>query len=180
MGNSSNAKGPNAPGWEGSRCLIIQSLHFFFMWIMYWGGSIIFSFFYCSSRFFCEMNFIVLFPFLIKYYHIMSIVMVFRLGSDKLISCLFYSLSQGISFFPGFLLGRSLILLSFPGDPQGISCFFPWFLIFSPKGSVTGCDSLLGKFYYSQVYFLSHEHINSGYNYYDYVVIDVPRPMWFA
>ena len=34
---------------------------------------------------FCQLNFIVLFPFLIKYYHILFIVIVFRLlGSDKL------------------------------------------------------------------------------------------------
>ena len=31
-----------------------------------------------------QLNFIVLFPFLIKYYHILFIIIVFRLGSDKL------------------------------------------------------------------------------------------------
>ena len=33
---------------------------------------------------FCQLNFIVLFPFLIKYYHICFIIIVFRLGIDKL------------------------------------------------------------------------------------------------
>ena len=46
---------------------------------------------------FCSLNFIELYPFLIKYYHILFIIIVFRLGSDKLVSCFFYSLSPGIS-----------------------------------------------------------------------------------
>ena len=33
---------------------------------------------------FCQLNFIVLFKFLIKYYHILFIIIVFRLSSDKL------------------------------------------------------------------------------------------------
>ena len=33
---------------------------------------------------FCQLNFIVFFPFLIKYYHISFIIIVFRLVSDKL------------------------------------------------------------------------------------------------
>ena len=33
---------------------------------------------------FCQLSFIVLLPFLIKYYHILFITIVFRLGSDKL------------------------------------------------------------------------------------------------
>ena len=33
---------------------------------------------------FCQLNFIVLFPFRIKYYHILFSIIVFRLGSDKL------------------------------------------------------------------------------------------------
>ena len=49
---------------------------------------------------FCQLNFIVLFLFLIKYYHILFIIIVFRLGSDKLVSCFFYCLSQGISHTP--------------------------------------------------------------------------------
>ena len=54
-----------------------------------------------SILFFCQLSFIVLFSFLIKYYNILFIIIVFRLGSGKL------------------------------------SHVFP-------KGSVTGCDSLLG------------------------------------
>ena len=46
---------------------------------------------------FRQLNFIVLFPFLLKNYHILYIIIVFRLGSDKLVSCFFYCLSQGIS-----------------------------------------------------------------------------------
>ena len=33
---------------------------------------------------FYQLNFIILFPFLIKYYDILFIIIVFRLGSDKL------------------------------------------------------------------------------------------------
>ena len=49
---------------------------------------------------FCLFNLIVLFLFLIKYYHILCIIIVFRLGSDKLLSC-FFCLSQGISHGEG-------------------------------------------------------------------------------
>ena len=43
-----------------------------------------FSFFeYLSLFFFCQLNFIILFPFLIKYYHIMFIIIVFWLGCDR-------------------------------------------------------------------------------------------------
>ena len=43
------------------------------------------SFFeYLSPFCFCKLNLIILFPFLIKYYHILFIIIVFRLGSDKL------------------------------------------------------------------------------------------------
>ena len=44
---------------------------------------------------FCQLNFIVLFPFLIKYYYILYIFTVFRLGSDKLVSCFFSCLPKG-------------------------------------------------------------------------------------
>ena len=37
----------------------------------------------CLSPFFCKLNFIVLFPFFFKYYHIMFIIIVFRLGSKS-------------------------------------------------------------------------------------------------
>ena len=51
------------------------------------------------------------------------------------------------------------------------SCFLALFLLFSPKGSVTGRYSMLGSFCYSPVYFVSLMHLHSGYYYYDYVVI---------
>ena len=59
------------------------------------------------------------------------------------------------------------------------SYFFPGFLLFSAKGSVTGCDFRLGSFCYSSVYFLSGMHLHSGYYYYDYVVIGVLRSSLF-
>ena len=37
------------------------------------------------------------FFFFIKYYHILFIILVFRFGCDKLVSCFFYCLSQEIS-----------------------------------------------------------------------------------
>ena len=45
---------------------------------------------------FLLIEFIVLFPFLMVYYYIMFIIIVFRLASNKLVSCFFYCLSQGI------------------------------------------------------------------------------------
>ena len=62
------------------------------------------SFFaYLSPFCFLSIGVIVLFPYLIKYYHILCIIIVFRLGSDKLGSCVVYCISQGIS------LGRWMI-----------------------------------------------------------------------
>ena len=55
--------------------------------------------------------------------------------------------------------------------------FFAGFLLFSPKGSVTGCDSSLESFCYSPVYFLSRMHLHFCYYYYDYVVIGVLRSL---
>ena len=57
------------------------------------------------------------------------------------------------------------------------SHFFAGFLLFSPKGSVTGCDSSLRSFCYPPVYFLSRMHLHSGHYYYDYVVRGVLRPL---
>ena len=39
------------------------------------------------------------------------------------------------------------------------SCFYAGFLLFSPKGSVTGCDSLLASFCYLKVYVISRSYI---------------------
>ena len=46
---------------------------------------------------FCQLNFIVLFKFLKKYYHILFIIIVFRLGSDKLSPVSSIVFPQGIS-----------------------------------------------------------------------------------
>ena len=47
-----------------------------------------------------------------------------------------------------------------------LSCFFAGFLLFSPKGSVTGCHSSLDSLCYSPVHFM---HLHSSYYYYDYM-----------
>ena len=47
------------------------------------------------------------------------------------------------------------------------SCFFAGFLLFHHKGSVTGCDSSLGSFYYSPVHF-AFMYLHSLYYYYNY------------
>ena len=65
-------------------------------------------------------------------------------------------------------------------DFNTFSCFFAEFLLFSTKGSDTGCDFSLGSFCYSPVYFLWRMHLHSGCYYYDYVVIGVLRPSWFT
>ena len=46
--------------------------------------------------------------------------------------------------------------------------------MFSPKRSVTGCDSSLGSLFKSVLHF-AFLHLLSGYYYYDYVVIGVLR-----
>ena len=56
------------------------------------------SFFeYLSPFCFLSVEFHCTFSISIKYYHILFIIIVFRLGSDKLVSCFFYRLYQGIS-----------------------------------------------------------------------------------
>ena len=59
-----------------------------FIIIVFCGGSWIICYFSNTLVHFvlCQFNFIVLFPFLIKYYHILFIIIVFRLGSDKMSS----------------------------------------------------------------------------------------------
>ena len=72
------------------------------------------------------------------------------------------------------------------------SCFFAGFLMFSPKESVTGCDSseshpvtVKGMWAWEfllikSVLHFAFLHLLSGYYYYDYVVIGVLRPSWFT
>ena len=59
------------------------------------------------------------------------------------------------------------------------SSFFSGFLLFSPKGSVTGCDSSLESFCYSRmILHLKFMHLRSGYYYYDYVIVGMLRLSW--
>ena len=62
------------------------------------------------------------------------------------------------------------------------SCFFAGFLLFSPKGLVTGCDSSLAWEFllFKSVLHFAFLHLLSGYYYYGYVVIGVLRPSWFT
>ena len=102
-------------------------------------GGWFFIFFDCSSPFcilLIEFHY-TFFPFLIKYYPIMFIIILFRFSSDK-----------------------------------PFTCFFAGFLLFFPKGSVTGCDWSLGSFCYSgMILHFAFMHLLSGYYYYDYVII---------
>ena len=59
-------------------------------------------------------------------------------------------------------------------------CLFAAFLLFSPMGSVMGCDSSLGSFCYSPVYFLSRMHLLSGYYFFDYVIEYVLINLWLT
>ena len=86
-------------------------------------------------------------------------------------------------FFPiSYIVQTSYVhhYCSWLGFNTLFSCFLAGFLLFSPKESVTGCDSSLGSFCYSPVYFLSRMYLHSGYYYYDYVVIGVLRPSSFT
>ena len=59
---------------------------------------------------FCQLNFIVLFPFVIKYCHILFIIIVFRLGCDKPSGLLFFSCP--LYFFPYSRLSSVCLRLS--------------------------------------------------------------------
>ena len=61
-----------------------------------------------------QLNFIVLFPFLIKYYHIMFIIFVFWLGCDR---------PSGLLFFMLILLLSILTHLSLPSSSISLSYF---------------------------------------------------------
>ena len=72
------------------------------------GGWIIFHFSIVQVHFFCLLNFIVLFPYLIKYYHIIIIIILIWLGSDRLVETFF---SWQLSFFPYSRLSSYLLRL---------------------------------------------------------------------
>ena len=63
---------------------------------------------------FCRLNFIVLFPFLIKYYHIKFIIIVFWLGCDR---------PSGFLFFVPALLLSMLTTLFLPSSSVSLSYF---------------------------------------------------------
>ena len=130
--------------------------------------------------------------FIIKY---LLIIIVFKLGSDQLVSCWFYCLSprdqsqdvtprlgEGGWFFifdyssPFCFLVIEIhytfsisyiVLTSYAYYYVSylirfntlFSCFFAGFLLFSAKGSVTGCDSSLGSLQLLKVYFISRSCI---------------------
>ena len=67
---------------------------------------------------FCQLNFIVLFPFLIKYYHILFIIIVFWLGCDRpsgllLVPALLLSILKPL-FLPSSSVSLSYFVLSVP------------------------------------------------------------------
>ena len=119
-----------------------------------------------------------------KYYLIMFIIIVFRLGNDRPFSCFFCR--KGSVTGCDSLLGERWMICHFliiqvhflnwislcvfhllPSAKMPcllllcmfnklFSCIFPGFQLFPLKGSVTGCDSSLG---YSPVHFISHSRI---------------------
>ena len=63
------------------------------------------------------------------------------------------------------------------GSYKPFSCLFAGFLMFTLKGSVTGCDSSLRSFcYYRMIIHFAFLHLVSGYYYCDCVKIGVLRP----
>ena len=91
----------------------------------------------------------------------MFINIMFRFGSDRPSGLIFFRArftsfhihASHITFCVGFfiLFVYYCIRLSFN---TLFYCFFAEFLLFSPNGSVTGCDFSLESFCYSRVYFL--------------------------
>ena len=78
---------------------------------------------------FCQLNFIVLFPFVNKYYHNLYIIItVLRLDSDKLVSCFFYCFSKGISRDVTPRVGEGGRFLIF--DYSSPFCFLKFIMLF--------------------------------------------------
>ena len=73
---------------------------------------------YLSPFFFCQLNFIVLFPFLIKYYHLLFIINGFLLGFDRPSGLLLFEpvflLSIPAPFFPSSSVSLSYFILAVP------------------------------------------------------------------
>ena len=68
------------------------------------------------------------------------------------------------------------------GGNKLFSCFLAGFLLFSPKGSVTRCDSSLKCVCFflesRMIHHFAFTHLISGYYYYDYVVIGGLKRLW--
>ena len=80
---------------------------------MFHGTVDYFSFFDCSGPFF-KLNFIILFTFFIIYYHIIFIIVVFRLGSHRPSALLFFVPAIFLSILtPHFLASLSVYLSYF-------------------------------------------------------------------
>ena len=90
-------------------------------------------FYFLLSFVFCHLNFIVSFPYLIKYYHIMFIIIVYCLGSDRLLDFFFIptlllSIPQPL-FLPSLSVSLSYFILvpmlEFLGKHSFMSSPFP-------------------------------------------------------
>ena len=95
----------------------IVHIYTFIMLILYdasWGGWMICHFLIIYVHFvFCQLNFIVLFPFRIKYYHILFISIVFWLGCDRSLGLLLFVPALLLSILtPLFLPTSSVCLIS--------------------------------------------------------------------
>ena len=95
------------------------------------GGWMICHFSNISVHFvFCQLNFIVLFPFLIKYYHIWFIIIVFWLGCDwpSCLLCIFPYLRLSSYLLRLFLYLISLLLFQCASVWENTRAWVPRFL----------------------------------------------------
>ena len=80
--------------------------------------------FHCSNYFsFCSLNFIVVFPYFIKYYHIMFSIIVFWLGWDRQTGFDFFMPTLLLSWLEPLFLPSSVTLSYFILDVPGHKCF---------------------------------------------------------
>ena len=96
------------------------------------GWFVIFRIFKSILFCFCQMNFIVLFPFLIKYYHILFIIIVFWLGCDR---------PSGHIFFMPTLLFSILTPLFLPPSSVSLS----YFILAAPMRKCLGKHSCMSS-----------------------------------
>ena len=85
------------------------------IWVKIWTGEgrwfIIFQIF--VHFVFCQLNFIVLFPFFIKYYHILFNIIVFWLGCDRPSGLFLFVLALQLSILTSLFLLYSSVSLSY-------------------------------------------------------------------